>query len=261
MDTNPSNFNASKFTTDATPLTDEPMRTHYHDHYFKREDHNDPPQPELGDILHLNEQTDFSQTQIPKMSDTLEPEDKSSLKEEPSEPAWTDIIPSEPSKTSSRTDDLSSTSSWPEESSSIPSRTEETPTDLSRTDNQPDESSWTKEDTSSRTDDKSATSPWTEETSSEPSRMDDTPSEPAWTDVIPSEPSRTDETPRTETETEAYSHPSLFSALKDQFVGATKEVFGAVFNEDMQNSGAEQRIHGEKEYEAAVHKSGEVVNA
>jgi len=45
------------------------------------------------------------------------------------------------------------------------------------------------------------------------------------------------------------SEPSTFTALKDQFIGATKEVFGAVFNEDLQNAGAEQRIQGEKQLE------------
>jgi len=46
------------------------------------------------------------------------------------------------------------------------------------------------------------------------------------------------------------SEPSTFSAIKDQLVGATKEVIGAVFNEDLQNAGAQQRIHGEKQFEA-----------
>jgi len=46
------------------------------------------------------------------------------------------------------------------------------------------------------------------------------------------------------------SEPSTFAAIKDQIVGATKEVIGAVFNEDLQNAGAQQRIHGEKQYEA-----------
>lgn len=45
------------------------------------------------------------------------------------------------------------------------------------------------------------------------------------------------------------SGPSTFTALKDQFLGATKEVVGAVFNENLQNAGAEQRIHGEKEFQ------------
>jgi len=46
------------------------------------------------------------------------------------------------------------------------------------------------------------------------------------------------------------TEPSTFSAIKDQFVGATKEVIGAVFNEDLQKAGAQQRIHGENQYEA-----------
>jgi len=45
------------------------------------------------------------------------------------------------------------------------------------------------------------------------------------------------------------SGPSTFVALKDQFLGATKEVFGAVFNEDLQNAGAQQRIQGEREFQ------------
>jgi len=45
------------------------------------------------------------------------------------------------------------------------------------------------------------------------------------------------------------NEPSTFTALKDQFMGATKEVIGAVFNENLQNAGAEQRIHGEKEFQ------------
>jgi len=45
------------------------------------------------------------------------------------------------------------------------------------------------------------------------------------------------------------SGPSTFIALKDQFLGATKEVFGAVFNENLQNAGAQQRIQGEKEFQ------------
>ena len=52
--------------------------------------------------------------------------------------------------------------------------------------------------------------------------------------------------------TEPSSEPSKLMAIKDQLVGSTKEVFGAVFNQDLQNSGAEQRIHGEREYEKAI---------
>jgi len=46
------------------------------------------------------------------------------------------------------------------------------------------------------------------------------------------------------------TEPTTFSAIKDQLLGATKEVIGAVFNRDLQNAGAQQRIHGERELEA-----------
>jgi len=79
----------------------------------------------------------------------------------------------------------------------------------------------------------------------EPTPSDTTHSEPAkswfpWA-ATSSEPSTT---------VSESSDPSKVSALKDQVVGATKEVFGAVFNEDIQNAGAEQRIQGEKDLQA-----------
>jgi uncharacterized protein YjbJ (UPF0337 family) len=48
------------------------------------------------------------------------------------------------------------------------------------------------------------------------------------------------------------AEPSKISAVKDQLVGATKEVLGAVFSENLHSAGAEQRIHGEREYEIAI---------
>lgn len=51
---------------------------------------------------------------------------------------------------------------------------------------------------------------------------------------------------------EESSEPSKLAAVKDQLVGATKEVLGAVFSENLHNAGVEQRIHGEREYEIAV---------
>jgi len=51
------------------------------------------------------------------------------------------------------------------------------------------------------------------------------------------------------------TEPSTFSAIKDQLLGATKEVIGAVFNRNLQNAGAEQRIHGEIEFEALQNHS------
>ena len=46
------------------------------------------------------------------------------------------------------------------------------------------------------------------------------------------------------------AEPSRFTAIKDTIVGATKEVIGAVFNENLHNAGAQQRIHGEREFRA-----------
>jgi len=51
------------------------------------------------------------------------------------------------------------------------------------------------------------------------------------------------------------TEPSTFSAIKDQLLGATKEVIGAVFNRNLQNAGAEQRVHGEIEFEAIQNHS------
>jgi uncharacterized protein YjbJ (UPF0337 family) len=48
------------------------------------------------------------------------------------------------------------------------------------------------------------------------------------------------------------TEPSKIAAMKDQLVGATKEVLGAVFSDNLHNAGLEQRIHGEREYEKAV---------
>jgi len=48
------------------------------------------------------------------------------------------------------------------------------------------------------------------------------------------------------------SEPSKVLAMKDQILGATKEVLGAVFSENLHNAGVDQRIHGEREYEIAV---------
>jgi uncharacterized protein YjbJ (UPF0337 family) len=48
------------------------------------------------------------------------------------------------------------------------------------------------------------------------------------------------------------AEPSKISAVKDQLLGATKEVLGAVFSENLHTAGIEQRIHGEREYEIAV---------
>jgi len=46
------------------------------------------------------------------------------------------------------------------------------------------------------------------------------------------------------------AEPSTFTAIKDQFLGAAKEVIGSVFNQDLQQAGAQQRIHGENEMQA-----------
>jgi uncharacterized protein YjbJ (UPF0337 family) len=53
--------------------------------------------------------------------------------------------------------------------------------------------------------------------------------------------------------------PSRWTAVKDTVVGATKEVIGAVFNENLQNSGAQQRIHGERELRAVERTEDELL--
>jgi uncharacterized protein YjbJ (UPF0337 family) len=280
-------YNASKFTADATPLTDEPMRTHYHDHFFSNRMIETTPQPQANDVIHDNEQTELND--IPTMSDTLKPEDttaKTIWKDESMDvdPSRTDDKPAQSSE------QLESEGTWTKDAVSEPTRTDDKPPE-------PLESSWTAESQhTARTDDKPA-EPLENDFSSEPARTDDKPAEPLRSDdkpaeplknEFPSEPARTDDKPAEPEESslmqeklpeplnsdlpqdvstpdenllsqpsdsESFSHPSFFSALKDQFVGATKEVFGAVFNENLRNSGAEQRIHGEKEYEAAVHRS------